>query len=80
MKHSFLSFFYLTVIFGILSVNLNAQTANLSSPIATLTSCLGTASSPTTFGVTGAGLTASMTISAPSNFEISTSYWNNSII
>jgi uncharacterized protein (TIGR02145 family) len=45
---------------------------NLTSPIATLTSCLGTASSPSTFGVTGAGLTASITISAPSNFEIST--------
>ena len=46
---------------------------NLSSPIATLTSCLGTASSNTTFGVTGAGLTASITISAPTNFEVSTS-------
>jgi uncharacterized protein (TIGR02145 family) len=46
---------------------------NLSSPIATLSSCLGTASSNTTFGVTGAGLTASITISAPSDFEISTS-------
>ena len=46
---------------------------NLTSPLATLTSCLGTASSPTTFGVTGSGLIASITISAPSNFEVSTS-------
>jgi uncharacterized protein (TIGR02145 family) len=46
---------------------------NLTSPLATLTSCLGIASSPTTFGVTGSGLTASVTISAPSNFEISIS-------
>jgi hypothetical protein len=46
---------------------------NLTSPIAILTSCLGTASSSTTFGVTGSGLTVSITISAPSNFEISTS-------
>jgi len=45
----------------------------ITNPLATLSSCLGTASSPTTFGVTGAGLTASITISAPSNFEVSTS-------
>ena len=44
----------------------------ITSPIATLTSCLGTASSNTTFGVTGSNLTASVTITAPSNFEIST--------
>jgi hypothetical protein len=49
------------------------ETISITAPIATLTSCLGIASSPTTFGVTGAGLTASVTISAPSNFEISTS-------
>jgi hypothetical protein len=49
------------------------ETISITAPIATLTTCLGTASSPTTFGVTGAGLTASITISAPSNFEISTS-------
>ncbi len=36
-------------------------------------SCLGSSSSHTTFGVTGSGLTASVTISAPTDFEISTS-------
>jgi len=51
----------------------NAKELSISSPIATLTSCSGTASSPTTFGVTGSGLTASVTISAPTNFEISIS-------
>jgi hypothetical protein len=51
----------------------NAKELSISSPIATLTSCSGTASSPTTFGVTGSGLTASVTITAPSYFEISTS-------
>jgi uncharacterized protein (TIGR02145 family) len=45
----------------------------LTNPIATLTSCLGSSSSHTTFGVTGSGLTASVTISAPTYFEISTS-------
>ena len=43
----------------------------LTNPIATLTSCLGSSSSHTTFGVTGSGLTASVTISAPTDFEIS---------
>jgi hypothetical protein len=49
------------------------ETISITAPIATLTSCLGTESTPTTFGVSGSGLTASVTISAPSNFEISTS-------
>jgi len=45
---------------------------SLSMPTATLTSCDGSPSAtPITFGVTGSGLTASVTISAPSNFEIS---------
>jgi len=41
-------------------------------PSATLTSCSGSSSTHTTFGVSGSGLTASVTISAPSGFEIST--------
>ena len=45
----------------------------ISNPLATLTSCYGTSSTPSTFGVTGSNLTASVTISAPSNFEVSTS-------
>ena len=48
-------------------------TLNITTPLGSLTSCLGTESTPTTFGVSGSGLTASVTISAPSNFEISTS-------
>ena len=51
----------------------NFQTINLTLPAATLTTCSGTSSSPTTFGVTGSNLTASVTISAPTNFEISIS-------
>jgi uncharacterized protein (TIGR02145 family) len=46
---------------------------NIITPLGSLTSCLGTESTPTTFGVSGSGLTSSITISAPSNFEISTS-------
>ncbi|MEI6185286.1 MAG: hypothetical protein WCP65_07130, partial [Bacteroidota bacterium] len=46
---------------------------NVSLPIAALTSCSGSSSTQTTFGVSGSGLTASVTISAPSGFEISTS-------
>ena len=49
------------------------STLNITTPLGSLTSCLGTESTPTTFGVSGSGLTASVTISAPSNFEISTS-------
>jgi len=46
---------------------------SLSMPTATLTSCYGSSSiTPATFGVIGSGLTASVTISAPSDFEIST--------
>jgi hypothetical protein len=45
---------------------------SLSNPVASLTSCSGSSSSPTSFGVTGSGLTASLTITAPSDFEIST--------
>ena len=48
-------------------------TVSISAPLGSLTSCLGTESTPTTFGVSGSGLTASITISAPSNFEVSTS-------
>jgi hypothetical protein len=44
----------------------------LTAPLATLTSCFGAASSPVSFGVEGSGLTASVTITAPSNFEIAT--------
>jgi len=45
----------------------------LASPIGTLTSCLNSSSTnPITFVVTGADLTESLTISAPSGFEIST--------
>jgi hypothetical protein len=44
---------------------------SLSNPVASLTSCSGSSSSPTSFGVTGSGLTASVTITAPSKFEIS---------
>ena len=47
---------------------------NISTPIATLTSCSGSSSiSPTTFDVIGSDLTASVTITVPSDFEISTS-------
>ena len=46
---------------------------SVSLPNATLTTCLGSSSLHTTFDVTGSVLTASVTISAPSNFEISTS-------
>jgi hypothetical protein len=49
-----------------------ASSLSLFSPLATLTSCLGSSSTPTTFGVSGSGLTASVTITAPTNFEIST--------
>jgi hypothetical protein len=52
---------------------IQSNNISLSIPAATLTSCLGSSSTPTTFGVTGSGLTASLTISAPSNFQISTS-------
>ncbi len=46
---------------------------NISLPVASLTSCLGASPAYTTFGVSGTDLTASVTISAPSGFEISTS-------
>jgi hypothetical protein len=42
----------------------------INDPSATLTTCLGVASSAVSFGVTGSGLTASVTITAPSNYEI----------
>jgi len=45
----------------------------ISLPGASLTSCSGSSSTQTTFGVSGSGLTESVTISAPSGFEISTS-------
>jgi hypothetical protein len=45
----------------------------VSLPNTTFLTCLGSSSLPTTFDVTGSGLTASVTISAPSDFEISTS-------
>ena len=50
-----------------------ASSLSVFSPLATLTSCLGSSSTPTTFGVSGSGLTASVTITAPTNFELSTS-------
>jgi hypothetical protein len=48
-------------------------TLSISSPIASLTSCFGASSIPTTFNVTGSNLTASVTITVPPKFEISTS-------
>jgi len=48
-------------------------TISISAPSASLTTCKGTTSNPTSFSVNGSNLTASVTISAPSNFEISTS-------
>jgi hypothetical protein len=53
----------------LISVNLDLIITN---PLATLTSCLGSSSTPTTFGIAGSGLTESVTITAPLNFEIST--------
>jgi hypothetical protein len=51
----------------------STSSISISNPTASLTSCLGSASSsPTTFIVTGSDLTASVTISAPLNFEIAT--------
>jgi hypothetical protein len=44
----------------------------ITTPLATLTNCFGASSSPTSFDVSGDNLTASVTISAPSDFEIST--------
>jgi hypothetical protein len=45
----------------------------LSKPLATLTSnCSGVPSTPTTFGVSGSNLSSTITISAPTGFEIST--------
>lgn len=41
-------------------------------PTATLTTCIGNSSTPASLGLTGLGLTASVTITAPENFEIST--------
>jgi hypothetical protein len=46
-------------------------TISISTPLASLTSCKGTVSTPTSFNVNGSNLTASVTISAPSKFEIS---------
>jgi hypothetical protein len=46
------------------------KTLVLTNPSATLTTCLGVASSAVSFGVEGSGLTASVTITAPSNYEI----------
>ena len=52
----------------------SSSVLTISLPAATLTSCFGSSSiSPTTFGVTGSDLTASVTITVPSDFEISTS-------
>ena len=47
------------------------STLLLTNPSASLTSCLGVASaSPVSFGIQGSALTASVTISAPANFEV----------
>jgi energy-coupling factor transporter ATP-binding protein EcfA2 len=47
---------------------------SISNPTASLTSCYGSvSSSPTTFIVTGSDLTASVIVTAPSDFEIATS-------
>jgi hypothetical protein len=54
-----------------LALYFSSETLNITSPIASLTSCFGVSSTPTTFGVTGSNLTASVTITAPSKFEIS---------
>ena len=44
----------------------------LNIPTATLTACIGNSSNPASLRVTGLGLTSSVTITAPENFEIST--------
>ena len=65
----FLGFFFL-------SIGTKAQTeittVTISAPIGSLSSCLGSSSVPTTFGITGEYLTESVTITAPTGFEIST--------
>jgi len=50
---------------------------SLNLPIAILTTCIGNSSTPASLGVTGLGLTASVTITAPENFEISTNSVDN---
>jgi len=57
--------------YTLMSVLLSELTISL--PVGSLTSCSGSSSTQTTFGVSGSGLTESVTISAPSGFEISTS-------
>jgi hypothetical protein len=53
-------------------INILPPSLDVSLPIASLTACSGASSEPTTFRVSGSDLTASITISAPSDFEIST--------
>jgi hypothetical protein len=56
-----------------LSDDSDAPSLSVIAPLATLTSCSGASSTnPITFGVSGSGLTESVTITAPSDFEIST--------
>jgi hypothetical protein len=66
-------FFYDNLNNKSLGYKLNLSSLSISSPIPSLTSCFGASSTPTTFNVTGSNLTASVTITAPSYFEISTS-------